>query len=230
MSRLGIKQPRARQVTGSIVMMDNDTVSGVLNDQDSVALKRSVTGIILHPQPQDNPNDPLNWPMWKRDLCLLIVGFQTFLGGGQSPLLAAGMNSLHLEFDKPLTTVAYLVGGFMLALGTGSVFASPTAILYGKRFVYLMGILIFFVGSIVAGAAKSFGALMAGRIITGFGASPTESLPSATIAEIYFAHERAYRVGIYTMLMLGGKNIIPLLSGLVFELLDRHWLFLCSSV
>lgn len=225
MSRLGIKQPRARQVTGSIVMMDNDTVSGVLNDQDSVALKRSVTGIILHPQPQDNPNDPLNWPMWKRDLCLLIVGFQTFLGGGQSPLLAAGMNSLHLEFDKPLTTVAYLVGAFMLALGTGSVFASPTAILYGKRFVYLMGILIFFVGSIVAGAAKTFGALMAGRIITGFGASPTESLPSATIAEIYFAHERAYRVGIYTMLMLGGKNIIPLLSGLVFQLLDRHWLF-----
>lgn len=223
MSRLGIKQPKARQVTGSIVMMDSDI--DTVNDRDSAALKRSVTGIILHPQPQDNPNDPLNWPMWKRDLCLMIVGFQTFLGGGQSPLLAAGMNSLHLEFHKPLTTVAYLVGGFMLALGLGSVFASPTAILYGKRFVYLLGILLFLVGSIVAGASKSFGALMAGRVITGFGASPTESLPSATIAEIYFAHERAYRVGIYTMLMLGGKNIIPLLSGLVFELLDRHWLF-----
>lgn len=77
----------------------------------------------------------------------------------------------------------------------------------------------------MGGAANSFGNLMGARVLTGIGASPTECLPSSTIAEIYFAHERAYRVGLYTMLMLGGKNIIPLLSALVFQYLDRHWLF-----
>ena len=113
----------------------------------------------------------------------------------------------------------------MLSLGVGSVFASPTAILYGKRLVYLLGILLFLGGALWAGAADSFGNLMGARVLMGFGVSPTESLPSATIAEIYFAHERAYRVGLYTMLLLGGKNIIPLLSGLVLQYLDRHRLF-----
>ena len=80
------------------------------------------------------------------------------------------------------------------------------------------------------GAADSFGNLMGARVLMGFGVSPTESLPSATIAEIYFAHERAYRVGLYTMLLLGGKNIIPLLSGLVLQYLDRHWLFWIESM
>ena len=140
-------------------------------------------------------------------------------------LLAAGMNTLVTEFDRPLTTISYLVGGFMLSLGCGSVIASPTAVLFGKRLVYIGGIFIFMMGAIWGGAAKDFGNLMGARVITGFGASPTECLPSSTIAEIYFAHERAYRVGLYTMLMLGGKNIIPLLSGLVFQSLDRHWLF-----
>lgn len=193
--------------------------------RESLTIKKTATGVILNPQPHDSPNDPLNWSVWKRDLCLLIIGFQSFLGGGQSPLLAAGMSSLATEFHKSTATVAYLVGGFMLSLGVGSVFASPSAVLFGKRLVYLVGILVFLLGSVWGASSKSFGSLMGARVMTGFGASPTECLPSSTIAEIYFAHERAYRVGIYTMLMLGGKNIIPLLSGLVFQNLDRHWLF-----
>ncbi|EGV65753.1 hypothetical protein PSN45_003459 [Yamadazyma tenuis] len=219
---LGIKEPKRKNVTGTIVMLqDPEDGSG----NDLAVLKKNKEGTILHPQPHDTPNDPLNWPVWRRDLCLMIVGFQTFLGGGQSPLLAAGMTSLTIEFDKTSTMISYLVGIFMLSLGLGSVFASPSAVLYGKRVVYLSGILLFLVGAIVGGSSQSYAVLMIGRIITGFGASPTESLPSATIAEIYFAHERAYRVGIYTMLMLGGKNIVPLLSSLVFQYLDRHWLF-----
>ncbi|CAK9438609.1 uncharacterized protein LODBEIA_P28330 [Lodderomyces beijingensis] len=200
---------------------DEDNGGGDVNS----TMKRSATGVILNPQPHDSPNDPLNWSMWKRDLCLLIIGFASFLGGGMSPLLAAGMNTLVVEFDKPLTTISYLVGGFMLSLGCGSVIASPTAVLFGKRLVYVGGTFIFMMGAIWGGASKSFGSLMGARVVTGIGASPTECLPSSTIAEIYFAHERAYRVGLYTMLMLGGKNIIPLLSGLVFQYLDRHWLF-----
>ncbi|KAI5967440.1 hypothetical protein KGF57_000383 [Candida theae] len=220
MSSLGIKQPTAMTVTGTIVMIDDPN-----EDDDVNSMKKSATGVILNPQPHDSPNDPLNWPVWRRDLCLLIVGFASFLGGGQSPLLTAGFGSLATEFDKPLTTISYLVGGFMLSLGVGSVFASPTAVLYGKRLVYIAGTFIFAMGAIWGGAANSFGNLMGARVLTGIGASPTECLPSSTIAEIYFAHERAYRIGLYTMLMLGGKNIIPLLSALVFEYLNRHWLF-----
>ena len=225
-SRLGMRQPASKNVTGTIVMMDKDTSSSQgMSLADTSTLKKSSGGIILHPQPHDSPNDPLNWPLWQRDMCLLVVGFQSFLGGGQSPILAAAMKGLLEEFHRPLSTISYLVGGFMLALGFGSVLASPTAILYGKRMVYLAGIFLFFMGSTWAALANDFGNLMGGRVLMGIGASPTESLPSATISEIYFAHERAYRIGIYTMLLLGGKNIVPLLSGLVLEYLDRHWLF-----
>lgn len=226
--RLGIKQPNVRVVTGTIIMLDEDdqddqTKQG--DDNDLHLIKKTNTGVILNPQPHDSPNDPLNWSVWKRDMCLFIIGFASFLGGGMSPLLAAGMNTLVEEFDKPLTTISYLVGGFMLSLGVGSVIASPTAVLFGKRLVYIAGTFIFMMGAIWGGASNNFGNLMGARVLTGLGASPTECLPSSTIAEIYFAHERAYRIGLYTMLMLGGKNIIPLLSGLVFQYLDRHWLF-----
>lgn len=213
--------PCGNYVTGTIAMMDDDSVSV----PETASLKKTDTGIILHPQPHDDPNDPLNWPTLRKDICFLIIGFQTFIGGGQTPILAAAFSSLAEEFHEPLSVISYLVGGFMLALGVGSVFASPTAMLYGKRLVYLLGILIFLVGAIVAASSENYGALMAGRILTGFGASPTESLASASLSELYFQHERAYRTGLYTLLLLGGKNIIPLLSSLMFEHLGRHWMY-----
>ncbi|ODQ81894.1 hypothetical protein BABINDRAFT_160126 [Babjeviella inositovora NRRL Y-12698] len=233
---LGIKEPTNYDgdVTGTIMMMSMDDshpaspdILSKVTSHDSAAstVKTNKQGIVLFPQPHNNPNDPLNWPIWQRDLALVVIGFHSFIVGGQSPLLAAGLTTIGAEFHASPSKVSYLVGGFMLSLGFGSVFAAPSAVLYGKRVVYLAGILIFMGGSIWGACANSFGSLMGARVLTGLGASPCESLPSATIAEIYFAHERAYRLGIYTMLLLGGKNLVPMLAGFVFQSLNRHWLY-----
>src|ERR1700753_1292806 len=37
--------------------------------------KTSDGKIVLEPQPDDSPNDPLNWPAWRRDAALLSLGF-----------------------------------------------------------------------------------------------------------------------------------------------------------
>lgn len=63
------------------------------------------------------------------------------------------------------------------------------------------------------------------RIVQGIAVSPVECLPSATIAEIFFLHERAYRLGIYTLLLLGGKNLIPLVSAAIVQSLGWRWVF-----
>lgn len=33
--------------------------------------------IVLIPQPSSDPNDPLNWPLWQRDLILLLYCYCT---------------------------------------------------------------------------------------------------------------------------------------------------------
>jgi MFS family permease len=112
-----------------------------------------------------------------------------------------------------------------MGMGLGSVFASPTAILFGKRPVYLASALLFIATSLWAGWSPSFESLLAARVFQGFAISPIECLPSATIAEIFFLHERAYRIGIYTLLLLGGKNLVPLVSAVVIGSLGWRWTF-----
>ncbi|KAI4813397.1 MFS general substrate transporter, partial [Aureobasidium sp. EXF-8845] len=182
-------------------------------------------GIVLEPQPDESLNDPLNWPKWRRDCALLSLGFFCMLGGGMTPVLAAGFVNVSQTYGVTVPEVALTTGLYMLGLGLGSVVASPTAILYGKRPVYLVASVIFVLSAVWCALSPNYISLVLARIFMGFAVSPVECLPSATIAEIYFLHERAYRLGIYTLLLLGGKNLIPLVSAAVIQSLGWRWVF-----
>jgi hypothetical protein len=52
----------------------------------SVSATRKTTAdglLILEPQPDDSPNDPLNWPLWQRDIALFSLGIYCMVGGGK---------------------------------------------------------------------------------------------------------------------------------------------------
>ena len=181
--------------------------------------------IILDPQPEESSNDPLNWPSWRRNSALLSLGFYCMIGGGITSLMAAGFTNIADDLDVSIEDVSLTVGLYMMGLGLGSVVASPSAILYGKRPVYLASAIVFIATCIWAGKSKSFGSLVAARVFQGVAVSPVECLPSATIAEIFFLHERAYRIGIYTLLLLGGKNLIPLVSAAIIGAYGWRWVF-----
>ncbi|KAK3371909.1 major facilitator superfamily domain-containing protein [Podospora didyma] len=181
--------------------------------------------IILEPQPDSSPNDPLNWPAWRRDSALLSLGLFCMVGGGMTPILAAGFTDIADEYGVDVSSVPLTTGLFMTGLGIGSVIFSPTAILWGKRPVYLFGAILFIATSIWCALSPSFTSLVLARIFQGIAVSPVECLPSATIAEIFFLHERAFRIGIYTLLLLGGKNIVPLISALIIQRLGWRWVF-----
>lgn len=140
-------------------------------------------------------------------------------------VLAAGFNQVSRTYGVSEQKVAFTTGLYMLGLGLGSVVMSPTAILFGKRPVYLLGATLFIVSAIWCASSPNYPSLVLARIFQGIAVSPVECLPSATIAEIYFLHERAYRVGIYTFLLLGGKNLVPLVSAAIIGSLGWRWAF-----
>lgn len=220
---LGLEHQHARRSSSS---MPPQPVSPQRRRSSIPVKKKTKDGqMILDPQPDDSLNDPLNWPAWRRDCSLLSLGFYCMLGGGMTPILAAGFNNVAQSFDVTYSQVALTTGLYMMGLGVGSVIFSPTAILWGKRPVYLGSAILFIVTSIWCAEAPSFAQLATARVFQGISVSPVECLPSATIAEIFFLHERAFRVGIYTLLLLGGKNLVPLVSAVIIQALGWRWVF-----
>jgi MFS family permease len=170
-------------------------------------------------------NDPLNWPEARRNASLLSLGFYCMLGGGMTPILAAGFNDVASTYNVTIPKVALTTGLYMLGLGVGSVVFSPTAILFGKRPVYLSTAIAFILSSVWCALSPNYASLVVARIVQGIAVSPVECLPSASIAEIFFIHERGYRLGVYSLLLLGGKNLMPLISAAIIESLGWRWVF-----
>ena len=122
--------------------------------------KRTADGkFVLEPQPDDSQNDPLNWKVWRRDLALLSLGFYCMLGGGMTPILAAGFKDVASDYHIPETSVALTTGLFMTGLAIGSVILSPTAILFGKRPVYLAAAVLFILTSVWCALSPNFASL-----------------------------------------------------------------------
>lgn len=190
--------------------------------------KRTTDGkIILEPQPDSSLNDPLNWSAIRRDAALVSLGFYCMLGGGMTPILAAGFSNVATTYHVTIPQVALTTGLYMLGLGVGSVIWSPTAIALGKRPVYLFASVFFVLTAVWCALSPNYPSLMVARVFMGLAVSPVECLPSATIAEIFFLHERAYRLGVYTLLLLGGKNLVPLVSAAIIQGLSWEWVFWC---
>ncbi|KAF1940425.1 MFS general substrate transporter [Clathrospora elynae] len=233
---LGLQHAHARTSASSLPSVYGPSRSPSRGSRQSsrsrgVDKKRTADGrFILEPQPEDSANDPLNWRQVRRDVALVSLGFYCMIGGGMTPLLAAGFNDVAATYDVTIPQVALTTGLYMLGLGLGSVVASPTAILFGKRPVYLGAIILFILSSIWCALSPSYASLVVARIVQGLAVSPVECLPSATIAEIFFLHERAYRLGIYTLLLLGGKNLIPLVSAVIVQSLGWRWVFWITAI
>jgi len=147
--------------------------------------------IILVPQPSDDPNDPLNWPLWKRDLITFILSVTAIFATALGPILAANTITLALYYRRRFADVALLTGYFLLGVGAAAIFVVPSARVLGKRHMFVIGTIGLVVTSVWGGAAanpKNYNALLVSRVFQGFFAAPFESLVNAAVGDLYFVH------------------------------------------
>ncbi|KAI0445698.1 putative MFS transporter [Xylaria telfairii] len=167
-------------------------------------------GQALFPVPAEDPNDPLQWSNFKKTMILIICSFYSFLANaaliGPSPYIDLWAE----EFDITPTKASELISYPNLAFGFGSLIFVPLYLKIGRRPVMLISLIVFCTGIIGASQSKTYGALMATRVIHGFGSCVCEALPVQLVNDIFFLHERGERIGYYTVcLCLGTFASLP---------------------
>src|SRR5271156_5461492 len=97
----GILEPKQPIVPGTIQLFDN-----IVNQESTAHLKHSLDGkTILAPQPSDSPNDPLNWPTWRKEESFAMLLMGGILSGIHGPLTAPVTIVLSEQFDVSVTAV-----------------------------------------------------------------------------------------------------------------------------
>jgi hypothetical protein len=100
---LGVFDDRSTldHVPGTVILAERDEQP----IKDGTFLKRGTgrySGIILTPQPSNDPNDPLNWSFGTKLIIMLILVLGSCLNASTNgPLLNASLVVLAISFDRP---------------------------------------------------------------------------------------------------------------------------------
>jgi EmrB/QacA subfamily drug resistance transporter len=100
--------------------------------------------------------------------------------------------------------------------------------LFGRRFLYLLGILIFVLGSGLCATATTMEQLVYYRGLQGIGGGMIMPLSQTIIGDIFTAEQRAKWQGVFGGLFALSSVIGPFIGGFLVDNISWHWIFLIN--
>jgi EmrB/QacA subfamily drug resistance transporter len=118
----------------------------------------------------------------------------------------------------------WIVTGYSLAFGSLLLLGGRIADLFGRKRVFIIGVIGFAAASAFGGAAQNFGMLLTARVVQGaFGALLAPATLSLLTTTFRNPVERTKAMGIYGGIAGAGASVGLLLGGVLTEYLDWRW-------
>src|SRR3984957_10339579 len=118
----------------------------------------------------------------------------------------------------------WIVTGYSLAFGSLLLLGGRIADLFGRKQVFIIGVIGFAAASAFGGAAQNFDMLLIGRVVQGaFGALLAPATLSLLTTTFRNPVERAKAMGIYGGIAGAGASVGLLLGGVLTEYLDWRY-------
>ena len=135
-----------------------------------------------------------------------------------STVVALALPEIRHDVDASAEGLQWVMNGYLLTIAVLVVTAGRLGDMFGRKRVFLAGMVLFAVGSVVSGAAGDEDALILGRILQGAGAAPMLSLSLALVCNVFPSEEQPRALGIWAAVSAIALAIGPLAGGLLIEL------------
>src|SRR3954471_8119074 len=162
----------------------------------------------------------------RRWLTLAIVGAAFFMTVLDVAIVNVALPSIEEDLKVTETTVQWVLIAYAITFGGFLLLGGRMADLLGRKRIFLVGLTLFTLASLVCGLANSIGLLIGARAVQGIGAaiiSPAAlSIVTTTFRE---GPERNKALGIWGALGGSGAAAGVLFGGIITKYLGWEWIF-----
>jgi MFS transporter, DHA2 family, multidrug resistance protein len=153
------------------------------------------------------------------------VTFGTLMGTIDTSIVNVALPQLRGTLSVTVQEVTWISTGYVVA----SVIVMPITAWLGSRFgrkkIYLAGLVLFLLGSFLCGSARSLVPLVVFRIMQGLGAGALQPTEQAILRETFPPHEQGMAMGLYAFAIMIGPAIGPTLGGYIVDNYSWPWIF-----
>lgn len=154
-------------------------------------------------------------PKWK---VLISVMFGIFMVILDSTIVNIAFPTLRREFGATLSDTQWVISVYVLALGVTTPVAGFLADRFGIKRMYLLGIGIFALGSLLCGIAPTLELLIVARALQGFGGGISLPLGPPQLYRAFPPREQGTALGIFGIALVAAPALGPILGGWLVDL------------
>lgn len=160
----------------------------------------------------------------RRPLVLSALVLAMFLAAIEGTIVATAMPSIAAKLGG-FSLYGWVFSSYLLMQAVTTPVFGKLADLFGRKPVFVAGVLTFMLGSALCGFAPSMEWLIGFRFLQGAGAGAVLPISSTLAADLYSLEERG-RVQGYLASVWGISSIVgPLTGGIIVQNADWHWIF-----
>src|SRR5919109_4167445 len=159
-------------------------------------------------------------------LVLVLICLAQFMVILDATIVNVALPSIQKDLDLDEANLQWIVNAYALVFGGFLLLGGRAGDLLGRKRLFLIGLVIFTVASLLNGLATSSGMLIGFRALQGLGGaliSPAAlSIVSTTFAE---GKERSRALGVWAAIAIGGSAVGLVLGGALTQAFSWRWIF-----
>lgn len=161
------------------------------------------------------------WRFWAVFPALCVT---TFLSALDTSILSTALPTIALDVNAG-ELYMWITNSYILSSTVVLPLFGQTANIFGRRWMLIISVVIFALGSGMAGGAKNTGLLIAGRTIQGIGGGGINTLVDIVICDLVPLRQRGKYVALMAAVWAVGTVIGPVLGGAFAQYVSWRWVF-----
>lgn len=164
-------------------------------------------------------------PKVNKWLVTVSITFGTLMGAIDSSIVSVALPKMMGTLGVTVQEITWISTGFIIANVVVMPFTAFLGRMFGQKRVYMACLVLFLVGSILCGIARSLTTLIIYRVIQGFGAGALQPTEQAILRQTFSVKEQGMAMALFAMAVMLGPAIGPTLGGWIVDNYAWPWIF-----
>ena len=156
---------------------------------------------------------------------LVLVSVGLFMVVLDNLIVSVALPSIHRDLHATIQSLEWVVNAYVLSYAVLLLTGAALGDRFGRRRMFVFGIILFTVASAGSALAPNMGVLIATRALQGIGGAIVTPLTLTLLADAFPPEQRGLALGVWSGISGVAVALGPLVGGAVIQLSTWHWIF-----